>query len=220
MGNATKFAITEGGEIKERKSRMRDTYGQVLDSVPVKEAAKIAVTVDDLKVENLALALLGDTSDISVSAGSVTDEAMTARHDKYVALAHRDISSVVVTDSGGSTTYVANTDYVVHQRLGMIKALSTGSITDGQSLLVDYSYGALSGTKIEGSARPIIKGALKLDGENQVTEKDCIVDVWEAVLQPAAEVDFLAEEFNSLELEGTLNTPTGRSDPYEVQYMS
>jgi len=221
VGNAFKFAIKEESEIKERESRMKDTYGQALDTVSIKKPAKISITVNDLKKENLAMCLLGDLSDLAVTGSSVTDEAMTAKHDLYVPLAQRNITSgtVVLTDSTGTTTYVLGTDYEVHLKLGMIKALSTGAITDAQSLLVDYDYGSLAGGKIAGSARPTIKAALKLDGLNQANQKECMVNVLEAVLTPTGEVDFLSENWNEVGFEGSLNTPTGQTSPYIVEYL-
>jgi hypothetical protein len=221
VGNATKFAIAEDAEIKERESRMKDTYGQVLDSVPIKKPASISITLNDLKVENLAMVLFGDITDINITGAAVTDEALTARLDKWVELDFRNVTAatVVVTDSAGVTTYVEDTDYEVNYSLGMIKALSTGAITDEEALLVDYTYGNLTGKKISGSARPIIKCSLKLDGENQVTQKDCLVNVLEAMLKPSGEIDFLADDFNEVTFEGTLNTPSGKTSPYEVEYM-
>lgn len=221
VGNAVKFAIAEDAEIKERESRMRGTYGQVLDSVPIKKPAKISITLNDLDAENLALVLFGTVSDINITGAVITDEALTARHDKWVELLYRNITaaSVTITDSTGVTTYVEDTDYEVDYRLGMIKALSTGSITDEEALLVDYTYGNLTGKKIAGSAKPIIKCSLKLDGENLVDQRDCIVRVLEAVLKPSGEMDFLADDFNEIDFEGTLNTPAGQTSPYEVEYM-
>lgn len=221
VGNAVKFAIAEDAEIKERESRMRDTYGQVLDSVPIKKPASISITLNDLKVENLAMVLFGTISAINVTGATITDEALTARHDKWVELDYRNVTalSVVVTDSAGVVTYVEDTDYEVDYSLGMISALSAGAITDAEALLIDYDYGSLTGKKIAGSAKPIIKCSLKLDGQNQVNQKDCLVNVFEAVLKPSGEIDFLADDFNEVTFEGTLNTPSGETSPYEVEYM-
>lgn len=221
VGNAIKFAIAEDAEIKECESRRKATYGQVLDSVPIKKPASISITLNDLKVENLAMVLFGDISDINITGAVITDEALTARLDKWVELAYRNVTaaSVTVTDSAGVTTYVEDTDYEVDYSLGMIKALSSGAITEAEALLVDYTYGNLTGKKIAGSAKPIIKCSLKLDGENQVNQKDCLVNVFEAVLKPAGEIDFLADDFNEVTFEGTLNTPSGKTSPYEVEYM-
>lgn len=100
----------------------------------------ITINFKSVKPSQLAKAL---QADMTVKAsGSVTDEAVTGYHDKFLKLAHVKVSTVVVTDSGGSTTYVAGTDYVLYADEGMIEILSTGSITDAQALLVDYDYAA------------------------------------------------------------------------------
>ncbi|ADE14178.1 conserved hypothetical protein [Nitrosococcus halophilus Nc 4] len=217
LGNATKFAIQEQSEIKERPSRMRATYGQVLDTVPIKQPAQISVTLDDINKDNLALAFMGIVSDYSQSSGSVTDESVTGKHDVYVDLANRNVSSVVLTDDPMSETYVEGTDYEVNTRLGMLKILSTGNIADGAALLVDYDYGAISGNQVQGGAEPLIRGAFRLDGRNFADDSLVIVDVWEGTLAPSSEFDFLSEDFAPIELGGSMTTPSGKSEPYIVQ---
>lgn len=218
-GNAAKFEIKAEAEIMEQTSKGRDTYGQVLATAALQKPSTLAITLDQLDPETLALAFLGETAVINVSSGNAVDESITAKHDKWVEVAHRDISTVVVTDSTGVTTYVLDTDYNVHGRLGLIKALSTGAITDDQALLVDYAYAAEAGKKIKGATKPTIKVKLKLDGKNIVNGKDTIVEVYEAQLTPASPVDFLADDFAELELEGTMVTPTGESQPFHIDQL-
>lgn len=98
----------------------------------------INITMKSVKPEHLALAIGGDIT--AKAASSVTDEAITGRHDKFAKIANLGISNIVVTDSTGVTTYTAGTDYVVYAPEGMIEILSTGAITDGESLLIDYDY--------------------------------------------------------------------------------
>ncbi len=100
----------------------------------------LSLTFNSTKAEHLAKILQADLT--TKAAGSVTDEAVTGYHDKFVNLAHVKVSSVVVTNDTGATTYVKDTDYVEHLDEGMIEILSTGSITDAQALLVDYDYAA------------------------------------------------------------------------------
>lgn len=100
----------------------------------------ISINMKSVKAAHLARAIGGDVT--TKAAGSVTDEAVTGYHDKFTPLANVKVSTVVVTNDTGVTTYVADTDYVVHADEGMIEILSTGSITDGQALLVDYDYAA------------------------------------------------------------------------------
>lgn len=79
----------------------------------------------------------------SGSAPSVEDEAVTASTSAWVSLAHNRIrpGTMVVTNSGATVTYVEGSDYVVDYEEGKILAVAT--ITNGQSILADYTYDAM-----------------------------------------------------------------------------
>ena len=221
IGNATVFQITEAADIKERKSLGRDTYGQTLDTVSIKQPAKINITVNELAMENLALALMGDVAALSQTSGSVdagTPEDVVAEMDKWVELDYAAVSAVVVKDDEDTRTYVEDTDYEVNARLGMIQALSGGDIADGETLHVSYSYGAITGELVSGGTKTQIKCKIKLDGINFTDNKNVVLDVKEAVIKPSSAVDFLSEDFTEVVFEGSLNTPTGETTPYTIQY--
>ena len=59
-----------------------------------------------------------------------------------------------------------------------------------------------------------------LDGVNLVNGKDVEGEVWEVQLKPDSPVDFLADDFNSLELSGTPKTPAGKSAPFRVRQLN
>lgn len=126
----------------ERAEVIENTSGSAgIGSSFIKKAQySLSITLRSIKPEHLALALHGAVT--AKSAASVTNEAVTGYHGKFTPLAHVKVSSVVVTNTAGTTTYTAGTDYVLHADAGMIEILSTGAITDGQSLHVDYSYAA------------------------------------------------------------------------------
>jgi len=65
---------------------------------------------------------------------------MTAQHDTWVALDHDWLAEVgeVVTPASGDTEYERGVDYELRPNAGELKALSTGSISDGESLAVEY----------------------------------------------------------------------------------
>lgn len=91
-----------------------------------------------IKPEHLALIMQG--VDSPQTAASVTDQSHTAQQGMMIRLMHINVSNVVVTDDPDVTTYVEDTDYVVHAEAGLIEILSTGSITDDEALLIDYDY--------------------------------------------------------------------------------
>lgn len=74
----------------------------------------------------------------SGAAATVTDEVVAASLTGWVALANKRIrpGTVVLTHTSGSPTYAEGTDYVMDYEEGKVLALAT--ITEGQSLKIDY----------------------------------------------------------------------------------
>jgi hypothetical protein len=101
---------------------------------------QLSMQMRSFKPEHAAIAL--HAGNAVKASGTVTDEAHKGYTGKFIALKHIKVSSVVITNTGGVTTYVAGTDYSVDADAGMIEIIATGSITDAQDLLIDYSYAA------------------------------------------------------------------------------
>lgn len=229
FGNATKFEIKENTELKERKSKQKATYGQVLDSVSVKQPAEISVALDDLDKDNIALAFLGDVTPINTTGASVTDEGKsTGSFGDFIRLDFEFVSNVVIKDAAtGLITYVEDVDYVISSpdrgMIQLIKGDGTNDIVENEAyvastsgIIVSYDYASATGNKVSGGTNSSIKVALMLDGENFADQSTVSVNVWEAVLAPQTGVDFLADDFATLELNGTLNTPSTETSAYEV----
>jgi len=283
VGNATKLEIKPDGEVKEQLSKGRGTYGQVIATAMLPKPTTISVDLNQLDKNVLAMAFMGDVSEINESSGSVADEVVTALTvGKYVSLAHRNLaeagidvrkrdgedapdraattaytlgafvvpatpnghyyrctvagttgSSVPTFPTNGTTVtdgtvtwvdmglieMVAGTDFDVHYRLGMLAPLEGGSILPGNVLLMDYTHNAVSGSRIKGATQPTIKARLVLDGQNYVDGKDNLVEIYEAQLKPTSSVDWLADDFSALTLEGTLVTPSGYDHPFKVDQL-
>jgi|GEM_PF-1182930 len=79
------------------------------------------------------------------SEPTINNEVLVAAHGAWVALANKALrfGTVVVTNTAGTTTYVEGTDYVIDYIEGRVMALAAGSITNSQSLYVDYTYDAI-----------------------------------------------------------------------------
>jgi len=221
LGNTTKFSIAETeADVKERVSKMRDTYGSALDTIVIPKPAKIGIELDEIDAENMALALRGLIEVIDVASGSVSDQSFeVSALDVWLDVGHLNISDLVVQNEAGTTTYDENEDYVVNARLGMIKFLSSGDVSEGQTLKLSYNYGAVTGKRIKAGRVTEIECALLLDGQNMTNGKDCTVRVFKCKLRPASEVDFLMDDFQSLSLEGTLVVPEGKTEAYHIEYI-
>ena len=215
FGNTPKLSITEAADEKLRSSAGRDTYGQALDAVYVKKPTEIAIMGDEMDAANLAIGLLGTVSLLSQATATVTAEAVAAvKLDTYSELANGNVSAVVVSDTGGTPVYVEGTDYVVNASVGMIKPLSTGSITDGSTLSVAYTAGVISGNRIAGGTQPTVKGQIIMDGIDLATQREGILRIDQAVLTPNKALDILGGNFLGLELKGRLLLLPGKAQPY------
>lgn len=210
------FQIKPNVAIKEQTSKGKTTYGQVIETVAVQQPADLSVQLSEVAKDTLTLALLGTTSAISQLAGNVADEVISAKQGKWVPLSKAQVTAVVVTNSAASTTYVAGIDYLVNAEMGWIKVLSTGSITEAQSLKVDFAHGALTGTLIAGSTQAQLRVRFLLDGINYADNTPVICSVHEAVIAADSAFDFLADDFNTVSLPGRMKTPAGYNEPYTV----
>ena len=220
MAEAFKFAIKANADIKELESKGRDSYGQVLATVALQRPAELSIGLRGANRESLTLAFMGEQAALNQGAGTVTDEASGAHLGKWVQLSRQNLNAAgfALTNTGGTTTYVLGTDYEVNYRLGMYRALAGGAIAEAQELLADFSYAAISGTRVRGAVRPQLRCALMLDGKNLVDDRPVICRVWEAVLTPSAEFDFLSDDWSEIELEGRLVTPPGKTSPFEIEF--
>lgn len=213
----SKFEIKPNVELKEQVSKGRSTYGQVIETVAIAQPSDLSVDLTEVNKESLAIALLGTTAALSQTSGTLTDEAVTAKLDKWVPLSKAALTgSQTVTHTTGSPTYVDGVDYIVNKQLGWIKALTGGAITDAQSIKVDSAYAAITGTEIKGSTQTQLRVRIKLDGKNFADDLPCIVTVHEAVIAADAAFDFLSDDFATVTMPGRMKTPSGYTEPFTV----
>jgi len=99
---------------------------------------------------------------------AVVDEAKTFdTTTETLQLAHAGVTSVVVTNTAGSTTYTVTTDYTVNAVTGVITRVVGGAITSGQSVKVDYTWldpSLVDAADVVGTASPKTGMQLWSDG--------------------------------------------------------
>lgn len=166
----------------------------------------LSMMMRSFKAEHLAIST--HSSNTAKAAGTVTDEAKKGYKGKMTALNHIKVSSVVVTNSAASTTYVAGTDYNVNAAAGLIEIITSGAITDGQSLLVDYSYAAQHHL----SASPANKFYyLSFDGVNTADDnKKVRSDIYKINLSPSS-VSMIEDKVTEMPITGTVQLDALRS---------
>jgi hypothetical protein len=205
LGNAPAFAVgltTDKLEHYSSRSGLRVKDKTVIMGIDV----ALKFTLDEFSVENLNLAFLGNIEDFLQTAGSATDESVTAISDRYVDLVYRKLTSgtVVVTDSSSATTYVEGTDYLVDYDAGMIIAKGSGSIADGDTILVSYDYGAITSQAIKAVTNPEIRGQLKFVGDPAAgTAYEGLF--WDVALSATGDIGFITEsDWGQMEFEGEI----------------
>lgn len=219
---ATKFEVKPNVELKEMSSRGRSSYGQVIESVALPQPAEFTLELPEVNKESLSIALLGTESAINQIAGTLTAAPVTVTSkDTWLNIGKQNITAgLTVKDATGVTTYVMGTDYVLNNRMGWIKILHGSTIAAADTIKVTGAYGAVGGTLIRGATNSQIRAKFRLDGVNFADQLPVIVDVWEAIISADSAFDFLSNEFASISLPGRLKTPTGKTEPFQVQLLN
>ncbi len=218
-GNAKKLVPKVVTETMENKLNGRDTLGQTGDAYTRITSSTIAFSMNRYDPKIVAAFFMGSAVDITAASGAYT-ATVTAIHDKWVPIGEINLTTCVVKDDTDTTTYVGaeeDPDYEVNLRLGMLKVLSTGTISDGDELNISGNKEAATGSKITGATSPSINVGLYLDGKNYIDGGDIKLRVWQAQIRAEGDFDLLAEGgFPELSFTGTMITPTGKSWPFEL----
>lgn len=221
VGNTTKLAIKPNSTKKEQKSKMRGSYGTAITTVMLPDPSDFSMTLQRIDRTNLMYQFMGSEGTYAQTAATVTDEAINAVLDGWVKLAKEKVSSVVVTNSAASTTYVAGTDYELNADMGMIRAIPGGAITENLELKVDYTAAAITdGWAINGSTQNSIRVYVLLDGENIASGELITGEFWDVMLTPDQELDFLSDELVEIGLSGAMQKPAAKPSAYTIRGRS
>jgi len=280
-----RFEIKANSELRERVSKSRNGYGQVVASAAIPQPFDLNITMGEADKTGLAIALLGTAAAVTQTSGTLSAVNVVADHDKWVALTKARLTGAPVIVAGGAVvtgaisgttltvsavtsgtlvvgadlsgsgitpgttvtalgtgtggtgtytvdtsqtassttitatgpTYVEGTDYLLNLELGLVKALSTGSIADGQTVKLTSTYAAIAATEILGATSAAIRAEFVLDGKNLADDTPCVVTVYEGVVASDAAVDFLSDQFLTIPLPGRLVTPVGQTAPFKIE---
>jgi len=207
LGNAPAFTFNIALETLEHfssrgglKAKDKEIISQITPG--------LAFTLDEVNKENLALLTLGDTTTVTQIAGTVAEEEVVAHLDLRFDLEYRQISSVVIMDETDTDTYIAGTDYVIDttlsdDKIGRVKVLSTGSITEGETLHVAYSYAGITYTNIAAFANTQIQGKLRFVSDNPAGQQQEL-EVWSVSLVPAGDTALIGDDWSTLGFTGEI----------------
>ena len=201
--SGTLLGIQTESDIKQNISKARGSYGKTVDEDIAPKPTKVSLGFNRSSSKLLAIAFQGTAADNTVTGGTITDEAIIFKLDQWVAVSQSNLSAVVIA------TKVDGTDYEVHPRLNMIKALSTGSSTDNEALNFSATFGAIDSKQIKGGTRSKITFQIVMDGKNRIGGKDFTLRIPEITLRNDADSDQLSDDFLELKFAGEM---TKRAD--------
>lgn len=214
---ANKLEIKPNVDTKQSTSKGRYDYGQVLESVNLAQPTDFTLELKEVTGDVLVMAFLGTSAALNQTSGTLTDAPVTVKLGAWVPIGKSNLATLItVENTGGTTTYVEGTDYKLNRPMGWIMALKGGTIADAASVNITGAYSAASGTVISGSTRTEVRAEIVFDGINQADSTQVTATIWEAVLSADSAFDFLADDFGTVSLTGTLKTPVGKTAPYTV----
>lgn len=171
----------------------------------VSKAMNFTFTTDELNPFVVAAVFQGSGYTDTGSTQTVTDESTTFGANNLAPLAYvpKSTPAPVVTDTTGTTTYVAGTDYeivIAPDGKACLLREPTGAIPSGATVLVDYSYDVpgdlvvtpFTADKVEGRVRITFRAA---NGKNWRYEHT------KAQLKPSGNMTLSATEVSTAQFQ-------------------
>ena len=203
LGNDPTFSNTPVIEELDHYSSMSGVKTKDKSAI-ISNDISLKFTLDEINVDNLVLALMGDKVEyISQSDGNQVNAVITAHIGKYAKLPHRNLTpgTVDLTNVAGTVHYTEGVDFSVDSVIGRIKILSGGVIAENQPLHVDYVYEAISYPAVFPATRSEVEGLLRFVGD--VTfGSNFEVCYWRVKLKVTGDINLISDEWTQIEFEG------------------
>lgn len=202
LGNVTTFEVSMKDDTKEKYESM--THSSLLyGRASIRRTAEVTITGDEYSLENFALVTIGNQAVISQTGSTVTGETLTTAPIQgcYYPTAKRKISSVTLHD--GSSTKTLGTDYTIDAVTGRIYIVPGGSITNSDTLTVDYTYATISLNIVQGGTSPALDGYIRFISD-PVKGPNYEVECWHANFVPDGKISFIADDYGNWTLKGLL----------------
>lgn len=210
VGNVPELSLDI--QVDKFEHKESESGSRLLDLTLIKEKKGLfKFKLENLTLDNLALYLYGTNTKVSAGTVAAGAEAITvpagAKAGMRFALANPNVSSVVVKDSTGVTTYVENTDYIVDAKNGVVELLAGDIVTDAASADIvikpNYSFGAYTNMEALTNANAPERW-LRFEGLNTVDNSVVIVDLFRAQFDPLTGYSLINDELASADIAGSL----------------
>lgn len=216
LGNAPAFSFNLALEKLEHfssrgglKSKDKEIISQITPG--------LTFTLDEVNKENLALLTMATLNEVTQTGGNITAETHTAYEGRRINLLYRDISAVTISGYTSPADYIIDTtlkDDVIG-RIYIVPAADGGTITDGSSIDVDYTYGSITYTEVEAFNETVIEGRLRFVSDNPVgTQQE--LEAWRVSLTPSGDTAMIGDDWSTLGFSGEIlkDTANHPDSPY------
>ncbi len=210
LGNIPELTLNI--EVSKFEHKESESGARLIDlTLTTEKKGTFEFTVENLSLDNLAMGLWGET--VTVAAGTVSTVPEVITLGKFVpgaqyALKHSKVTTLVLKDSTGVTTYVKDTDYKEDAVNGTFTPLAGGAIATatavaGATVQATYSYAAYKRVDAFTRADAPVRW-LRFEGLNTVDNTRVIVDLFKAQFDPLTGYGLINEELASIQMAGTL----------------
>lgn len=216
LGNCPGFQISVTTEKLEHYDSTGGLRQKDLDQV-IQIDRTSQITVDATSLENIALFLAGDISEITQASGSTSDDSLSVEQGYHYQIGVtatnktgvRGISNVVVQNEAEDTTYVLDTDYEIDLALGLIKIIEGGGIASGAAETLHIDFDTEANTRNQLATSSTVKEvALHYKADNPIGKNyDVLIPL--ASIQPNGDAQFISDELIQLTLDVGINQLDG-----------
>lgn len=227
LGNTPSFGLTV--ETQEAEHYSAEEGLRVKDlSVTLQIDYTGSFVTDNIDLDNVALFFFGEKSVVAQTSLTGEEDAMTVMQGHHYALGVtptnpvgvRSVTVTSVTGTGGTPTYVLDTDYTVDAALGLVYIVPGGGIADATDIEVTYNVAAHSHDLVI-SGSDLVYGELRFYSYNGVGEqKDFVMP--KVALRPNGEFALKGEDWQqfgfNVEIlkKGTLAHVYADGRPYNI----
>jgi len=225
IGTAYPLSIKVTNDQVKKLGRTVENANQVIAAKNKLTELAGTLTLHEWNAANLAWALSGGYASQVASGSTVTDEAITIPiPGEWIEVAHRDISSVVVTSSPAGTTYTVDVDYKFDAKLGLFTTITGGALAAGTvATLIDYAYAAKTGYTVAIGSSSQIRVEILAHLYDEYSQEHWVLELDSVVLGSNSEINFISEpesEGETLEFVLTPETLSGASSCGRVNGIS
>lgn len=211
-GEVYPFSIKVETEQKVQQSAMKGTFGQTKHTKTRISSISGSCSFYEMFAAVFAWALAGEETAMTGASGTASAESVTMISGEWVRLAHKGVSSVVITGK------VLGTDYEVNGPLGLIRMIPDGGLTAGANT-VNYSYAAESGYKVNIGTNAQIRVAVLIDGRNLENGEEITAEFDSVVLSSNTEVNLVSSpdsDFDAIQFNMVFETLSGKTSPGSI----